>query len=158
IMPSRSNRVIAYFRSVFKTVAAGAFHTCALRPAGDVVCWGRNVEGQLGTGVFTGTPLPPGPVTGITNAIAIAAGGYHTCALLLGGTVLCWGRNMEGQVGTATFGASVATPTVVAKITGAVAVTAGGYHTCAIKAGGSASCWGSNGNYQLGFVTPFDFS
>jgi alpha-tubulin suppressor-like RCC1 family protein len=148
-----SNSVIAYFRSKFKTVAAGAYHTCALRPAGDVVCWGRNEEGEIGTGIgtFPSAPLPPLSVTGVTNAVAITAGGYHTCALLVGGTVTCWGKNNDGQLGNpSTFPTSNATPTIVPGITGALAVTAGGAHTCVVLAGGSASCWGLNGDSQLG--------
>jgi alpha-tubulin suppressor-like RCC1 family protein len=150
--------VIAYFRSAFITVAAGAYHTCALQPTGKMACWGRNSEGQLGAGVFTDTGLPPTPVPGITSAVAIAAGGYHTCALLPGGTVQCWGRNKEGQVGIASFGASSATPAAVPGITEALAVTAGGYHTCVVKAGGTASCWGANEDWQLGANTPSDHS
>jgi alpha-tubulin suppressor-like RCC1 family protein len=142
-----SNRVIAYFRSKFKTVAAGAYHTCALRPAGNVVCWGLNYDSQLGTGNIN---LSMGPVQNITNAIAIAAGGYHTCALIVDGTVQCWGNNNFGQVGVETFGADVDPPITVGGITEALAVTAGGYHTCVVKAGGSASCWGYNADGQLG--------
>jgi alpha-tubulin suppressor-like RCC1 family protein len=147
-----SNRVIAYFRSKFKSVAAGAYHTCALRPtAGDVVCWGYNAEGEIGTGTESPTPLPPSPVIGITNAVAIAAGGFHTCALLVGGTVTCWGKGNDGQLGDPMhFPANNATPTTVSGISGAVAVTAGGAHTCVVLAGGSASCWGLNKDNQLG--------
>ena len=47
---NQDTRVIAYFRSEFKMVAAGANHTCALRPTGEVVCWGLNTSGQLGFG------------------------------------------------------------------------------------------------------------
>jgi hypothetical protein len=97
-----SNSVIAYFRSSLRKVAAGESHSCALSTRGDVVCWGLNTDGQLGTG---DTSLSMGSVTGITNAVAIAAGGYHTCALIGDGTVQCWGRNNHGQVGVATFGA-----------------------------------------------------
>jgi hypothetical protein len=154
---AKATAVIAYFRSSFKMLAAGQFHTCSLRPAGDVVCWGQNDEGQLGRGVFSG-PMTPAPVKGIATAVAIAAGGYHTCALMVGGSVQCWGRNMEGQDGIATFGASSATPTAVTGITTAVAVTAGGYHSCVVNAGGTASCWGLNGGFQLGAITPFDHS
>jgi alpha-tubulin suppressor-like RCC1 family protein len=152
---SQPARVIAYFGSSLKTVAAGAYHTCALRPAGDVVCWGRSSDGQLGTG---DTSVSMGSVKGITNAIAIAAGGFHTCALLVGGTVQCWGNNQQGQVGVATFGTDVGTPAPVAGITEAVAVTAGGFHTCVVRAGGAASCWGLNRDGQLGGSTPFDHS
>src|SRR5262249_34287024 len=134
-----SNRVVAYFRSAFKTVAAGAYLTCARRPAGNVVCWGRNSDGQLGIG---NTSITMGSVTGLTNAVAIAAGGYHTCALIVGGTVQCWGNNNFGQAGVFNFGADVGVPTTVSGITGALAVTTGGYHTCVVIAGGSASCWG----------------
>ncbi len=33
-----------------EVIATGANHTCALRSNSDVVCWGRNLEGQLGIG------------------------------------------------------------------------------------------------------------
>jgi alpha-tubulin suppressor-like RCC1 family protein len=146
-----SNNVIAYFRSKFKTVAAGAYHTCALRPAGDVVCWGYNAEGEIGTGTLNTAPLAPSPVIGITTAVAIAAGGYHTCALLVGGTVSCWGKGNDGQLGDPMhFPMSNATPMTVPGISEALAVTAGGAHTCVVLAGGSASCWGLNGDGQLG--------
>jgi alpha-tubulin suppressor-like RCC1 family protein len=156
-----STRVIAYFRSMFRTVAAGAYHSCVLRPAGDVVCWGRNAEGQIGTGMLTNTPVTPsaGKVTGISNAVAIAAGGHHTCALIAGGTVSCWGKNNVGQIGDGSrFGASNATPTTVLGITEALTVTAGGAHSCVVHAGGSASCWGLNKDNQLGASTTYDFS
>jgi alpha-tubulin suppressor-like RCC1 family protein len=143
--------VIAYFRSSSRKVAAGESHSCALQPAGNVVCWGLNTNGQLGTGDTSSM----GSVTGITNAVAIAAGGYHTCALIGGGTVQCWGRNNHGQVGVI-FGDDVGTPTNVPGITEAVAVTAGGWHTCAVKAGGTAFCWGHNANGQLGDGTTND--
>jgi Regulator of chromosome condensation (RCC1) repeat len=87
------------------------------------------------------------------------SGGYHTCALLVGGTVTCWGKNDNGQIGDASrFGASNATPTIVPGISEALAVTAGGAHTCVVLAGGSASCWGLNRDGQLGASTPYDYS
>jgi alpha-tubulin suppressor-like RCC1 family protein len=143
-----SNRVVAYFRSSFKAVAAGAYHTCALRPAGDVVCWGRNTDGQIGMGAISSF-LPPTPVTGITNAIAVAAGGYFSCALIADGTVRCWGNNDFGQVGNGTWNGS-SIPVAVSGLTDIVAVTAGGYHSCAVQAGGTVFCWGRNNLGQLG--------
>ncbi|MBU5682639.1 MAG: hypothetical protein KQA34_02935, partial [Candidatus Aenigmarchaeota archaeon] len=45
----------------------------------------------------------PVPVQGINNAIAIAAGGAHTCALLSNGSIMCWGNNYYGQLGDGTI-------------------------------------------------------
>src|SRR5439155_200263 len=91
---------------------AGSFHTCALLQDGTVRCWGENDVGQLGNGTTDPSPgspstFNPTPVTvsGITTAVAISAGGWHTCALLRDGTVQCWGQNTYGQLGD---GATVA--------------------------------------------------
>jgi alpha-tubulin suppressor-like RCC1 family protein len=158
-----NNRVIAYFRSKFKTVAAGAYHTCVLRPEGDIVCWGKNWDGQLGRPKSASEA--PGPSvnlitqtkpTFIPKAVAIAAGGYHTCALIVGEEVQCWGNNDYGQVSIPDAPVAFDQTTVVLPKTEAVALTAGGYHTCVVNAGGKASCWGHNANGQLGDNTTTD--
>src|SRR2546428_1957591 len=104
-------------------------------------CWGENVEGQLGNGT-TANPStgPPGSsvpvaVSGITGAASITTGAYHTCVLLGDGTVRCWGRNGQGQLGDGTLTNS-ATPVPVAGITSVAAVSGGGSLTCARLRGG----------------------
>lgn len=67
-------------------------------------CWGRNVVGQLGRSVnpYTDWNLPV-DVTAIVGASAITAGANHSCALLTGATIKCWGDNGSGQLGDGTF-------------------------------------------------------
>jgi hypothetical protein len=113
-----------------------------------VVCWGRNTDGQIGMGSTSGS-LAPSVVPGIANVVAIAAGGYFTCALIADGTIQCWGNNDFGQLGNATWNGS-STPAAVSGLTEMVAVTAGGYHSCAVRAGGTAFCWGRDNLGQLG--------
>src|SRR5439155_576645 len=101
----------------------------------------------------------PGAVVGITGAVAVAARGYHSCALLGDGTVWCWGRNSDGQLGVTLSGSQCpttpgffcsSTPVRATGITSAAAVIAGGYHTCALFGDGTAQCWGRNDDGQLG--------
>jgi len=136
-------------------VAAGSYHTCALK-GGKVYCWGWNGFGQLGDGSAGPTAYSTTPVLvadgamGNSGVTAVAAGYGHTCALK-SGQVYCWGRNVVGDLGDGTT-TDRTTPTLVAD--GAmgnsgVTAIAGSYHTCALK-GGKVYCWGWNGFGQLG--------
>jgi alpha-tubulin suppressor-like RCC1 family protein len=134
-------------------ISAGAAHTCALLADGSARCWGSNFNGQIGDGTrFEDRPTPVA-VSGLTNAVAIAAGGFHTCALLADGSARCWGSNFNGQIGDGTSGGNRPTPVAVTGLTNAVAITAGGFfagHTCALLADGTARCWGFNFDGQIG--------
>ena len=84
----------------------------------------------------------------------VSTGAFHTCALKLDGTVKCWGRNNEGQLGRGTTqNISNDFPTAVKFAGSVVAIAAGGYHTCALLAGGSIQCWGRNDEGQIGDAT-----
>jgi len=81
------------------SIALGGYHSCALLTGGKVMCWGNNEYGQLGDGTITDRRNNPVEVSGITTAIGIALGGHHSCALLTGGKMMCWGNNEYGQLG-----------------------------------------------------------
>jgi alpha-tubulin suppressor-like RCC1 family protein len=130
-------------------IAAGSSHTCALLSDGTARCWGAGGSGQLGNNTVVTKQLVPVVVSGLSGAVAIAAGGSHTCALLANGTVRCWGLNGAGQLGDNTTSNRL-TPVVVSGLSGAVAIAAGGQHTCALLATGAVRCWGFNAFGQLG--------
>jgi alpha-tubulin suppressor-like RCC1 family protein len=83
-------------------IAAGWTHTCALLQDGTVSCWGSNVSGQLGNGT-TQSQSTPVTVGGIASATGVSAGWFHhSCAIVSGGNVSCWGENTWGQLGNGT--------------------------------------------------------
>jgi alpha-tubulin suppressor-like RCC1 family protein len=130
-------------------LTAGAHHTCALA-AGVVKCWGRNNQGQLGNGTTTNQSTPV-EVDGLgSDVTSLAAGDHHTCALTAGGSVKCWGRNYNGQLGDETTTQRETPVSVVGLGSGVTALAGGGSHTCALTAGGGAKCWGYNEDGQLG--------
>ena len=142
-----------------KKIAAGYYHTCALLDDGSVSCWGRNNYGQLGDGTTTQRTAPTQTSSLGTAAVAIAAGIEHTCAILDDGTVSCWGRNYDSQLGIAScedlydpyqYQAVCTATTSLGTDRTAVAIGPGNGHTCALLDDGSVSCWGRNYDGELG--------
>lgn len=131
-------------------VATGGAVSCAALADGAVACWGDNGNGQLGSGAL-GAPESTTPVTvaGISDATRVAVGDAHVCAVRATGTVACWGRGLEGQLGGGTSTSST-TPVDVLDISDAVDVVAGAKFTCALQGSGAVSCWGANDLLQLG--------
>jgi len=141
-------------------LVAGGRHTCALLLGGGLACWGWNEFGQLGVGTTTnvgdnagemGDSLRAVDFGAGRSAVSLAVGGSHTCALLTGGKVACWGFNEDGQLGTGD-NEDASTPKIVDLGAGgtAIAVVAGSLHTCALLATGPVLCWGYNGEGRLG--------
>jgi alpha-tubulin suppressor-like RCC1 family protein len=133
-----------------RQIAVGDEHTCALTADGGVKCWGHNSSGQLGDGTSLQrvTPVDVSPLG--SGVSAIAAGSAHTCALMNGGAVRCWGLNDHGQLGNNGGGFARVPDDVVGLGSGVARIAAGRYNTCAVMSSGAIKCWGDNGYGQLG--------
>jgi alpha-tubulin suppressor-like RCC1 family protein len=134
---------------------AGGYHVCALMGDGTAKCWGRNGRGQVGDGTVDSPITTPHPVSGLTTAVTLSLGTYHSCALLQNSNVQCWGQSDFGQIGAPGLAFS-STPVTVSGIANAVGVYSGFMHSCAALADGSVRCWGHNDFGQLGDGTTTD--
>ena len=92
----------------------------------------------------------PVAVAGVTGAVQIALGDAYTCALLNNGGVECWGTNTFGELGDGSTTASKSPVPVSGLGTGVRAVSAGDATTCAVLVSTQVSCWGYNGDGELG--------
>ena len=135
-------------------VGVGSSHTCAVLDDGSVKCWGSNGDGQVGSsgGHIFSTPVAAN--LGTNNAVEIELGANHTCAILEGGSVQCWGLNNYGQLGVNdTTDRSSPANVTFAEGRSAMAIELGSQHSCALLDDNSLVCWGSNNDGQLGAVT-----
>jgi alpha-tubulin suppressor-like RCC1 family protein len=146
--------------NVGKIIVEAGTHTCALINDGSIKCWGRNDYGQLGDGSTTNKSAPAS-VTGISNAVDVAAGEDHTCAVINDGTVKCWGRNYHAQLGTGSSGRNTpqSTPVSTTGISTATGISSYNNFSCAVLSNQSIQCWGLNNDAQIGDGTAvFDSS
>ena len=124
-------------------------HTCAVDRDGQAWCWGEADTGEVGNGVAVGQWSTPQQVTGISDAIDVATGFSHSCALRESGSVWCWGENDKGQLGDNTL-VNSSTPVEVRGLIDATSVAAGGDFTCATRENSRVVCWGTHDSGQLG--------
>jgi alpha-tubulin suppressor-like RCC1 family protein len=155
-------------------ISAGSNYTCAILGSGAIKCWGANVSQQLGASSSSCTkntgetsPHCTNPVSvpsiggSLPAATALATGTSHACALLVDGSVRCWGSDTLGQRGDGGTGTSATSQTTAPSAvnlsavttpagTKATAIGAGTSHTCAVLNNGYLVCWGSSSFRQLG--------
>ncbi|MEK7494200.1 MAG: fibronectin type III domain-containing protein, partial [Patescibacteria group bacterium] len=123
---------------------------------GTIKAWGSNTYGQLGDGTTTQRTTPV-TVSGISTAVAVAAGGDingagHALALLADGTMKAWGRNLlYGQLGDGTE-IQRTTPVTVSGISDATAIAAGGQHSLAITGGSRVKMAANTDNATWNYV------
>jgi alpha-tubulin suppressor-like RCC1 family protein len=126
-------------------VAAGTWHSMALKDDGTVWVWGQNAWGQLGNDNTSARSPAPVQVANLTSVIAIAAGSAHCLAVRNDGTVWAWGNNERGQLGNGiATSAPTRLPVMVSNLSGVTAASAGQSHSVAIRSDGSVVSWGSN--------------
>src|SRR5690554_6537500 len=161
-------------------LALGYNHSCFILSNENVSCWGSNQYGQLGHGnktkeeiekellerrkngdviteeeieaeqnkLSSSTPVKVKDSNGVmTGAIKISAGENHTCALLEGKNVKCWGNNSDRQLGNAELStqnkqaSSTAVDVNVADLQGVKAISVGNTYSCALLEAGDIKCW-----------------
>ena len=149
-------------------ISAGDAHTCAILDNAAVKCWGSGGNGRLGSGATANLGDGAGEMGRLPGTVnigadrtarAISAGIAHTCAVLDNATVKCWGNGASGNLGYGNqnnvgdnpnqMGTNLA---AVALGTGrtALAISAGGAHTCAVLNDATLKCWGDGSSGQLG--------
>lgn len=154
---TRTNRTKAVqVKGLAKGVAgvwAGKNHTCAHASQGWAKCWGANANGQLGDGTRT-TRLTPVVVSGMSTGVVGMRGGLaFTCAVSVSRQAFCWGRNLQGQLGTGSTAGDATLPQAVAAFgsNSAGMLAAGTAHACVLdQVSSRAYCWGANDQGQVG--------
>ncbi len=136
----------------FAALSGGQVHSCGIAVDSAAYCWGLPDGGRLGAPSCGASPCyaTPQVVSGSLKFVALSVGEVHSCGIAAGGAAWCWGSNLAGQLGVTRDTLSMGTPIEVSGGQSFARVAAASYHTCALTAGGAASCWGDNAGGQLG--------
>ena len=136
------------------SVATASSSTCALLSNQSVKCWGRNNFGQLGLGnISNNDVLTPQFVNfiGSSKPVSLHSGMNSYCAKLDNGSIACWGRNIDGELGlgnTTNQNKPVTLSTPAGRTVSTVSL--GKRFMCLSYDNGSVACVGVNNENQLG--------
>jgi len=142
----------------FTAIGAGDSYSCARTTDGRVYCWGSANRGEIGRpGAACNTvyvfanlcSATPAPVNATATFTSLAVGISHSCGVTSSGSVLCWGDNGQGQLGTRGFVNPVA-PVTAHDGMPFSAIAAAGAATCGTPVGRASVCWGLNKSGTLG--------
>jgi alpha-tubulin suppressor-like RCC1 family protein len=147
-----------------RALSAGEMHACALDQTRQVYCFGDNYWGECGSAGTNGPTARAVPDLADAGVVEIAAGWSNTCVVDGAQHARCFGRGLNGILGTGDVDASsTPVPSLVVGLDGGGAlfpvahVSTGGYETYAILAGacgpsgpGQVVCWGDGQDDGLG--------
>ena len=115
----------------------------------ELIGWGSNNFGQLGTGSQNPEPTPAKVIEHPISKVSL--GGRHALALDNEQKLYAWGSNKDGQLGLADLNETLS-PTLV-MLDEVESISAGNKHSLAIKTDGSLWSWGNNAYGQLGTLS-----
>jgi alpha-tubulin suppressor-like RCC1 family protein len=148
--PRRSTPVTTFAGgNDWKQVSAGEQHTIAIKTDGSLWSWGLGTSGQLGNFATTNRSTPVTTFAGGNNWKQVSGGWRHTFAIKTDGSLWGWGLDQQVQLGLArgTGGGNFLTPvTTFAGGNNWKSVSAGYYHTAAVKTDGTLWTWGQQIN------------
>jgi alpha-tubulin suppressor-like RCC1 family protein len=108
-------------------IAAGALHSLAIDPGGNLWAWGAT----------TGSPVPTRVhfPEGTPGMVMVAGGGAHSLAVDANGNAWAWGSNSRGQLGNGTVNPSAAARVIYpdGKTHPIVSIAAGTRHSLALE-------------------------
>jgi alpha-tubulin suppressor-like RCC1 family protein len=145
----------------WKAVAAGRYHTIALRTDDTLWAWGSNFSGELGNGSDRNAHTNrPTRVDGNATWKSISAGFYHSVAIRSDGTLWTWGENFFGQLGLGlptgySDGNWTNRPVQVGTDANWQSVAAGERHSLAIRNDGMIWAWGDRSLGQTALPVPW---
>jgi hypothetical protein len=131
-------------------LAAGGYHTCAIRSDAAAVCWGQNIAGELGNGTTANSSVPVAVSAAAGTFTSFEPGFYHTCAITAAGGTMCWGDGDLGSLGNGGSTDSSVPVDVAGASSGTVSISSGRAHSCRVDISGRTTCWGWNLSGQVG--------